>query len=46
VSQQRPLWFQDWEAWCFFHIQAIQVAIDQYAEAALGIPGVLPQQAA
>jgi hypothetical protein len=50
VSQQRPLWFQDWEdpppfikaleevrrlscleGWCFFHVQAIQVAIDQYA---------------
>jgi hypothetical protein len=24
------------EGWCFFHVQAIQVAIDQYAEAALG----------
>jgi len=24
------------ESWCYFHIQAIQVAIDQYAEAALG----------
>jgi hypothetical protein len=24
------------ESWCIFHVQAIQVAIDQYAEAALG----------
>jgi hypothetical protein len=24
------------EGWCFLHVQAIQVAIDQYAEAALG----------
>jgi hypothetical protein len=24
------------EAWCYRHVQAIQVAIDQYAEAALG----------
>lgn len=24
------------EGWCYFHVQAIQVAIDQYAEAALG----------
>ncbi|WP_139859636.1 hypothetical protein [Bradyrhizobium ivorense] len=27
------------EGWCFFHVQAIQVAIDQYAEAALGNRG-------
>jgi len=24
------------EGWCSMHVQAIQVAIDQYAEAALG----------
>lgn len=24
------------EGWCYFHLQAIQVAIDQYAEAAYG----------
>nr|WP_165123338.1 hypothetical protein [Bradyrhizobium sp. 6(2017)]QIG91495.1 hypothetical protein G6P99_02515 [Bradyrhizobium sp. 6(2017)] len=24
------------EGWCYYHVQAIQVAIDQYAEAALG----------
>lgn len=24
------------EGWCIMHVQAIQVAIDQYAEAALG----------
>jgi hypothetical protein len=24
------------EGWCYKHVQAIQVAIDQYAEAALG----------
>ncbi|MEZ0058128.1 hypothetical protein ACVII1_006272 [Bradyrhizobium elkanii] len=24
------------EGWCYHHVQAIQVAIDQYAEAALG----------
>ena len=24
------------EGWCYFHVQAIQVAIDQYAEAAYG----------
>lgn len=24
------------EGWCYFHIQAITVAIDQYAEKALG----------
>jgi hypothetical protein len=29
------------EGWCFFHVQAIQVAIDLYAEAALGNRGFL-----
>lgn len=24
------------EGWCYHHVQAIQVSIDQYAEAALG----------
>lgn len=24
------------EGWCYYHVQAIQVAIDQYAEADLG----------
>jgi hypothetical protein len=27
------------EGWCFSHVQAIQVAIDQYAETALGNRG-------
>ncbi|MGY4364497.1 hypothetical protein ACVW1A_000562 [Bradyrhizobium sp. LB1.3] len=34
------------EGWCRMHIEAIQVAIDQYAEAALGNREFFPQQAA
>jgi hypothetical protein len=33
------------EGYCFHHVQAIIVSIDQYAEAALGNRGILPEQA-
>jgi hypothetical protein len=34
------------EGYRFQHVQAIIVAIDQYAEIGLGQPGILPEQAA
>jgi hypothetical protein len=37
---------QGMAAYCYFHVQAIMLAIDQYAETALGNREILLKQAA